>query len=189
MKKEPQLLPIYIFGDDFLRQKLSPVAVFDDKLQDFVQDLTHTMYLRDGVGLASSQVGKNLRVFVIDLDWSHEDGKPNPIVMINPEIHQSEGEIEHEEGCISVPGIYATVRRPSRIEYSYFDINGKQHSEIAEGFKAVVIQHENDHLNGVLFIDHLSSLSKLKIKRKLKELQKTAVNGSNIRQDIYDPDA
>ncbi|PKN77595.1 MAG: peptide deformylase [Candidatus Cloacimonetes bacterium HGW-Cloacimonetes-1] len=189
MKKEAQLLPIHIFGDDMLRQKLSPVVVYDDKLHEFVHDLTHTMYLRDGVGLASSQVGKNLRVFVIDLEWSHEDGKPEPIVMINPDIYNSEGEIEYEEGCISVPGVYATVRRPSRIEYSYYDINGIQHHEIAEGFKAVVIQHENDHLDGVLFIDHLSSLSKLKIKRKLKELQKTAVNGSNLRHDIYDPEA
>jgi len=180
-----ELLPVRIYGDVMLRVKVQPVQHFDDKLRKFVRDLTFTMYKRDGVGLAANQAGQNLRLFVIDTQWSREDAEPHPVVMINPEIHAAEGEYEIEEGCISVPGIFAKVRRFNKIVYSYTDINGIEHREEVEGYKAVVIQHENDHLNGVLFTDRLNKLSQLKIKRKLKALLSTTVDGTNIRTDIF----
>lgn len=185
MKKDPTLLSVRVYGDDILRQKTKPVEHFDEELRSFAADLIFTMYQRDGVGLAATQVGRDISVFAIDTEWSKDDAKPHPIVMINPQIISTEGEIEYEEGCISVPGIYAKVRRPSKIRYGYYDLEAKYHEEEAEDFKAVVIQHENDHLNGTLFIDHLSSLMKLRLKLKLKEISKTAVDGINIRHDIF----
>jgi peptide deformylase len=179
-----ELLPIRIYGDVMLRVKALPVQSFDDKLRKFLRDMTHTMYHRDGVGLAANQVGSNQRIFVIDTQWSKEDAEPNPIVMINPDITSSEGEYEIEEGCISVPDIFAKVKRFNKIKYSYQDAHGKVHHEEAEGYKAVVIQHEFDHLNGVLFIDRLGKLSHLKIKRKLNALMSTAKDGVNIRAEI-----
>jgi peptide deformylase len=188
MNIEPKLLPVRVYGDAMLRMKALPIRNFDEKLQKIVRDMTHTMYLRDGVGLAATQVGYNQRLFVIDMDYSHENAKPNPIVMINPIIKAGEGEYEMEEGCLSVPGVYAKVKRFNKIIYTYFDINGEEHQEEAEGYKAVVIQHEYDHLNGILFVDKISKLALLKIKRKLKLIEKTAVDGKNIREDIYSPD-
>ncbi len=185
MIKEPQLLPIRVYGDDILRMTARPVEAFDSELRDFVADLIFTMYQRDGVGLAAPQVGKSIRVFVIDTQWASEGASPKPIVMINPQILHFEAEIDYEEGCISVPGIYSNVTRPAFIRYSYYDLNGKLHEETAEDFKTVVIQHENDHLNGVLFIDHLSSLTRLRLKLKLKDIMKTTVDGENIRHDIF----
>jgi len=185
MNKKPKLLDVRIIGDDILRRKAQPVTVFDEGLRNFVKDMIHTMYQRDGVGLAAPQVGNSLRIFVIDMDWSKENAKPNPVVLINPHITSAEGEYEMEEGCISVPGVYAKVRRFNKVTYTYLDIEGKQHAETAEGYKAVVIQHENDHLDGILFPDRLSKLSLLKIKRKLKALESQAENGVNIRSEIY----
>ena len=174
----PEILPVRVYGDVMLRVKALPVNSFDDKLHIFARNLTNTMYKRDGVGLAANQVGHNQRIFVIDTDWSKEDAEPNPIVMINPEILAAEGEQEGEEGCISVPDIFAKVK------HKYFDVNGNEHIEEAEGMKAVVVQHENDHLNGVLFVDKLSKLAMIKIKRKLKAIMSTAVNGQNIRENL-----
>jgi peptide deformylase len=185
MNRKPKLLDVRIIGDDILRQKAQPVTVFDEGLRSFVKDMIHTMYERDGVGLAAPQVGKSLRIFVMDMDWSKENAQPNPVVLINPHINSAEGEYEMEEGCISVPGVYAKVRRFNKVTYTYLDIEGKQHEETAEGYKAVVVQHENDHLDGILFPDRLSKLSLLKIKRKLKALESQAENGVNIRSEIY----
>jgi peptide deformylase len=189
MSETPKLLSVRVYGDAMLRMKALPVRNFDEKLQKLVRDMTHTMYQRDGVGLAANQIGHNQRLFVIDMDYSKDNSKPNPVVFINPIIKSGEGEYEIEEGCLSVPGIYAKVTRFDKISYSYFDKEGNEHSEEAEGYKAVVIQHEYDHLNGILFIDKISKLSLLKIKRKLKLIESTAVDGKNIREDIYDPDA
>ncbi|MFO7659875.1 MAG: peptide deformylase [Candidatus Cloacimonadaceae bacterium] len=187
MSSKAKLLPVRIYGDNILREKAKPVKQFDDKLKALVRDLIYTMYHRDGVGLAANQVGSTQRIFVIDTDWSKEDSDPDPVVLINPEIESGEGEYEMEEGCISLPGIFAKVKRFNKIIYSYTDLEGNEHKEAAEGYKAVVIQHENDHLNGVLFVDRIGKLAMLKIKRKLNEMLKTAVDGTNLRTDIYDP--
>lgn len=184
MKPKGKLLPVRVYGDDILRQKLPECDLNDPALQEFIPDLIYTMYQRDGVGLAANQVGNTLRVFVIDPGISEEDAVPNPTVMINPIIETREGEIQGDEGCISLPGIFAAVTRAKHITYSYTDITGQRITESAQDYKAVVIQHEYDHLEGILFTDHLGTLAKLKVKRHLKELASTAVNGINIREKL-----
>lgn len=188
MQREPKLLPVRVYGDDILRRKADVVTDISPEIREFIQDLIHTMYLRDGVGLAAPQAGRSIRVFVMDPLWGREGGEKKPIVLINPSIENPSGESENEEGCISIPGIFASVCRPSRIQYSYTDLEGNRHSASAEGFEAIVIQHEYDHLDGVLFTDHVGSLVKLKLKRRLRELEKSTVNGENIRYDIYATD-
>ena len=180
----PRLLPVRLYGDNILRQKLTPCDPNDPELQALIPDLIFTMYERDGVGLAANQVGSTFRVFVIDPGISEEDAKPNPIVMINPIIESREGEIQGEEGCISLPGIFGSVNRAKTITYSYTDIKGKRIRETAEDYKAVVIQHEYDHLEGVVFTDHFGTLAKLKVKRKLKDLEAKASNGTNIMEGL-----
>lgn len=178
----PKELPIRILGDAILRTKSRNVALDEPYLKDFIQDLTHTMYLRDGVGLAANQVGEALKIFVIDPYWASEEGaEKNPIVLINPRILSREGEQVYEEGCISLPDIFAKVQRANIIEYEYLDQEGNLHTERAEGYEAVIIQHEYDHLEGVVFTDHLSTLSRLRVLPKLKALESRAVDGVNIR--------
>ncbi len=179
MKKEPTLLPIRILGDDILRQKAAEVAEIDEEIKDFAQDLTHTMYIRDGVGLAAPQVGRSIRMFVIDPGRRDDDAK-NPIVMINPVIEEPAGESSSDEGCISVPEVFAEVKRHDKIKISYTDLNGKRHTGEVSGFEATVIQHEYDHLDGVLFIDKISALAKLKNSVKIRQILSTAVDGVNI---------
>jgi peptide deformylase len=181
MNTQLSLLQIRIYGDDKLKAVSQPVTEFDDKLHKLVADMTHTMYLRDGVGLAANQVGHAIRLIVIDSDWSRDGEDKNPVVMLNPVLLTSEGEYESEEGCLSLPDVYAKVKRFNKITYKYTDLQGKEHLEAAEGFKAVIIQHEYDHLNGMLFVDRISKLSLIKVKRKLGAILKTAVDGVNIR--------
>lgn len=176
-----KILPIRILGDDILRKKLSEVDLNDAFLHIFLPDLIHTMYERDGVGLAANQVGVDLRICAIDPWWGREGKERNPRVLINPEIHTMESEQIGEEGCISLPDIYAKVSRALKIEYSYSNIDGQRIRASAEGFEAVVIQHEIDHLNGIVFTDKISSLAKLKLKRKLRAIEALATDGLNIR--------
>lgn len=184
MKPRGKLLPVRLYGDDILRQKLAECDPQDPGLHALIPDLIYTLYQRDGVGLAANQVGSTFRVFVIDPGICEEDAEPNPTVMINPIISSREGEINGDEGCISLPGIFAGVNRAKKIAYSYTDVDGQRHHETAEDYKAVVIQHEYDHLEGILFIDHLGTLAKLKVKRQLKDLASTAVNGTNIMEKL-----
>jgi len=188
MKRKPELLPVRIYGDSILRQKAAPVDLEEPGLPDFLQDLMHTMYERDGVGLAAPQVGVGKRIFVIDPGWSGEEKHRQPRVIINPVVESSSGETVYEEGCISIPGIYARVIRPSTIRVSFTDPQGNRISEELTGYSAIVFQHEYDHLEGVLFTDRISALAKLKLKRRLKELEQTTVDGVNIRADIFRPD-
>ncbi len=184
MKRTNKLLPIRLYGDAILREKLAESDVNDLGLLALIPDLVYTMYERDGVGLAANQVGSHFRMFVIDPHWSREDLAPNPIVMINPVIESTEGEIVGEEGCISLPGIYADVHRAARITISYTNVEGNRQTKNAEGFEAVVIQHEYDHLDGIVFTDKIGTLAKLKLKRKLKDLAAKAVDGVNIMEDL-----
>lgn len=185
MKNRPNLLPVRLYGDDFLRKKLPELDFNTKGLQEFIDDLIYTMYKRDGVGLAANQVGSDWRIIVVDPDWANsEDENKNPIVMINPEILSRSGEIVYEEGCISLPDIFGSVKRSGKITYSYTDRNGKRITENAEQTKAVVIQHEYDHLEGILFVDHLGTLARLKIMYQLKRLQARAENGQNILEGL-----
>jgi len=177
----PKTLQIRILGDEILRKKLKPADINDPFLKSFLPDLIQTMYERDGVGLAANQAGVDLRIFAIDPWWGREGEEPNPRVLINPEIISMEGEQIGEEGCISLPDIYANVNRALRIEYRYLTPEGETVTASAEGFEAVVIQHEYDHLDGVVFTDRVSTLAKLKLKRKLKDIEASARDGVNIR--------
>ena len=180
MIPQPKILPVHLYGDEFLRKKLPELELNTPGLQEFIQDFIYTMYARDGVGLAANQVGSLYRMIVIDPDRENKWDKKNPIVMINPVIESREGEVVYEEGCISFPEIFADISRSKRITYSYTDLKGNRQTESAEGLKAVIIQHECDHLDGILFIDHLGTISRLKIMHKLKKLQARAVDGQNI---------
>lgn len=181
MSRPPKLLNIHIYGDQVLRLRAEEVKSIDDELRQFAEDLILTMYKRDGVGLAAPQTGVSRRVIAIDPHWSKDGKSPEPLVMINPLIESSDGETETEEGCISVPDIYARVVRFSDISVSFTGLDGERRLMKLSGYPAVVVQHEYDHLEGILFVDHLGTIAKLKIKRKLKELERTALNGVNIR--------
>jgi peptide deformylase len=170
------ILPIVEVPDPRLRQISSPVEKVDDELRALIKDMFETMYEAPGIGLAAIQVGVPKRVLVIDLQEPEEEGgEPvrDPRVFINPEIvTSSEQEVPYTEGCLSVPDQYAEVERPDRIKARWLDEHGKAHEEEIEGLLAVCLQHEMDHLEGVLFIDHLSRLKREMVLKKLAKLRK-----------------
>jgi peptide deformylase len=153
-----------------LKQKSALVSVVDDDLRALMDDMLETMYAAPGIGLAAIQVGVPKRVIVMDL--AKKDETPAPRYFVNPEILWSSEEVKPwEEGCLSVPEIYDEVERPAKVRIRYLDYHGKLVEEEAEDLYAVCIQHEMDHLNGVLFIDHLS---RLKRERAVKQVKKAA---------------
>ena len=165
------LLPIYETPDPVLRQISTPVETFDDALEQLIRDMFDTMYAAPGIGLAAVQVGVPRRLLVIDLqEPEEEDGEPvrDPRVFINPEILEaSETTRPYQEGCLSVPDQYAEVLRPDRVRARWRDRDGTEHDQWIDGLLAVCLQHEIDHLNGILFIDHLSRLKRDMIMKKL----------------------
>jgi len=175
--------PIVEVPDPRLREISKPVEAVDDEVRALVADMFETMYDAPGIGLAAIQVGVPKRILVIDLQEpeEEEDGEPvkDPRVFINPEIlEHSDQDVPYTEGCLSVPDQYAEVDRPDRIHARWLDLEGKVRVEEITGLLATCLQHEMDHLNGVLFIDHLSRLKRDMILRKLakqrKEQQKKA---------------
>ena len=170
------ILPIVEVPDPRLRQISSPVEKVDDEVRALVADMFETMYAAPGIGLAAIQVGVPKRILVIDLQEPEaEGGEPvrDPRVFINPEILQaSDQEVPYTEGCLSVPDQYAEVDRPDRIRARWLDVEGKPHEEDVEGLLATCLQHEMDHLNGILFIDHLSRLKREMILKKLAKQRK-----------------
>ena len=167
------LRDIIILPDKRLRLVSKPVAAISDEIRTLVADMFETMYEAPGVGLAAIQVGVPSRVIVMDL--SKREAESEPRVFINPEITwSSEERSPYEEGCLSIPDVHEDVERPSRVKVRYLDLDGKLQEEDAEGLFATCIQHEVDHLNGVLFIDHIS---KLKRERIVKKFTKAAKRG------------
>ncbi|HNK33684.1 peptide deformylase [Plasticicumulans sp.] len=164
------LLPILHFPDPRLRQKAKPVTQFDAALSRLVDDMFDTMYAAPGIGLAATQVNVQLRLVVIDVS----DEKTDPRVFVNPEILESRGEEEMDEGCLSVPGFYETVRRADWVRVRALDRHGQPFELETDGLLAVCIQHELDHLDGKLFVDYLSSLKRDRIRRKLEKEARTA---------------
>ena len=166
-------LPIVLAPDPVLKLKCEPVVSIDDGVRRLLDDMLETMYDAPGVGLAAPQVGVCKRVLVMDIAEKDEESKP--FVMINPEIlDRSDSEAVYEEGCLSVPGHYADVARPDRVRVRYLDREGEEREIAAEGFLATCLQHEMDHLDGVLFIDHISALKRNMILRKLVKARKQA---------------
>jgi peptide deformylase len=162
--------PIVKYGDPVLETPAKPVETFDEKLAELVADMFESMYAAQGVGLAAPQIGRSLRLSVIDVTV----GK-NPeakIVIANPEIIHTEGEQREEEGCLSVPGFRGHVVRPQFVTVRAQDATGKQFEMRGEGLLARAFCHEIDHLYGMLFITHLSMLKRDMIKRKIRKLQK-----------------
>jgi len=168
--------PIFETPDPVLRQISKPVETFDDELKTLVGDMLETMYAAPGIGLAAVQVGVPIRLLVIDLQEPKEEGgEPvrDPRLFINPEIlWHSDNEVPYTEGCLSVPEQYAEVMRPERIRARWQDEKGATYEEEIDGLLATCLQHEMDHLNGVLFIDHLSRLKRDMVLKKLAKWRK-----------------
>jgi peptide deformylase len=164
-------LKLYEYPHPVLRQKAEKVAVVDDDLRKVLDDMLETMYVSNGCGLAAPQVGLKQRMVVIDI--AHEDEEPQPLYMVNPEIvwHSEDKEL-NEEGCLSLPGQRAEVERPTSVKVRYTDYHGKDCALLAEGFLAIAVQHELDHLDGVLYIDHLSRLKRQMLLKKLDKFRK-----------------
>lgn len=154
--------------DPRLRNKASPVASFDAELGKLIDDMLETMYDAPGIGLAATQVNVHQRVVVIDVSG----GKSMPLHFVNPVIAETTGEEEMEEGCLSVPGVFETVCRAEEVLIHAVDRNGNPFEMNADGLLAVCIQHEIDHLDGKLFVDYLSQLKQLRIRKKLAKEQR-----------------
>jgi peptide deformylase len=169
--EDASLLKILIAPDRALRTVARAIGPADaDLVRDLVPRMFSTMYRAPGIGLAAPQVGTALRLAVIDL---MPDEKPAPIVLINPEIVAADTELAtREEGCLSLPNQYADVTRPARVRVRYLDQEGARHELHADGLLAACVQHEIDHLNGVLFVDHLSALKRNMIMRRLAKEQR-----------------
>lgn len=178
---------ILTYPNPILREVSKPVTKFDDSLKKLVEDMFETMYGSNGIGLAAPQVGELLRVLVIDTrpKLSPEEIKerrydnddqtdlekkiPQPLVLINPQVVDGNGKTTYDEGCLSVPSFYETVERKKIVTVKAQDVNGKEFSFVVDGLLAICIQHEMDHLEGTLFIDHLSFTKSNKIKNQIKK--------------------
>lgn len=159
------ILDILHFPDTRLRTKAKSVDKVDDGIRQIVKDMFETMYAAPGIGLAATQVNIHHRIIVVDVSAEHDQ----PLCLINPELLMREGEEEMEEGCLSVPGYYETVRRAERIRFRALDERGERFELEADGLLAVCIQHEIDHLEGKLFVDYLSPLKRNRIRSKLEK--------------------
>lgn len=174
------ILPIIEAPDQRLRTISTPVEEIDDALQQLIDDMFETMYAAPGIGLAAIQVGVPKRVLVMDLQEpeSDEEGAPlvrNPRVFINPHVIEGSEQLSiYNEGCLSVPDQYAEVERPATIRASWMDREGRIHEQTLEGLVATCLQHEMDHLEGILFIDHLSKLKRDMLLKKLRKSRRAA---------------
>lgn len=176
-------LEILKFPDPRLREVSQPVETFNAELKSFTQDMIETMYEAHGIGLAAPQVGRLIRLLVIDTRPRDEKGRrynydemtelekaiPQPLILINPQLVKGEGKTTFDEGCLSVPSFFETVERFEKIELKARDLSGKEFTVHTDGLLAICMQHEMDHLEGTLFIDHLSFVKSSKIKNQIKK--------------------
>lgn len=174
------ILPITAYGHPILKKRAEDISKDFPNLKEFVEDMFTTMKHAYGVGLAAPQVNKSIRIFVVDTQLSISEGddeKPFKQAFINPEILQFDGEEElFNEGCLSIPEIHEDVLRPSKVLIRYFDLDWNEHEEWFDGYSARVIQHEYDHLEGKVFVDHLSNLKKIVLKRRLNDISKGSIH-------------
>jgi peptide deformylase len=171
------VLPIYNCYNPVLKKKTEKINEIDESIKKLVKDMFESMYGANGLGLAGNQVGEGKSIVTIDLSKENDyKNPPPPLAMINPEIITfSDEEVEYQEGCLSIPKFYETVTRPAGVEVVYLDLDGKEIKLEAEGLLARVIQHEVDHLNGILFFERLHPLRRALSKNKLKRIQKGLV--------------
>jgi peptide deformylase len=185
---EGEQLPIFTYPAPVLKQVAKPVIEFNDEFRALVKDMLFTMYHAPGIGLAAPQVGVSLRFFVIDIWFDREkitkaDGSEeyrlsefNPMVFCNPVFKNQKGEIIHEEGCLSVPGIYEDVKRAEFVTIDYQDMFGNHQTLEADELLSVCLQHENDHLDGIVFIERLSLIKRQLLEKKFLKQQKKKAN-------------
>ena len=173
------LRPIIILPDPKLRLVSKPIERFDAPLKKLMDDMIETMHDAPGVGLAAIQVGEPIRLLVVDV--ARKEEPPDPRVFVNPEILWSSDERStYEEGCLSIPEYYAEVERPASVRARYLDRAGKPGEVLAEGLLATVLQHEIDHLDGVLFIDRISRLKRDRVIKKFQKAAKRAADGAHV---------
>ncbi len=165
------VLKLYEYPDEVLRQKCEKVSKVDDDLRRFLDDMLETMYVDKGCGLAAPQVGVTKRIIVVDDNPSDDDKSArNPMYLINPEIiWRSEEKVLFNEGCLSLPQQRAEVERHERVRVHYIDYNGNEQEILADDLLAIILQHEIDHLDGILYIDHLSRLKRTRLLNKLSK--------------------
>ena len=184
-------LPIYLYGTEVLRKKAKPIQKLDDAAIKLMYDLAETMHKANGIGLAATQVGELRRMLVVDISAiergakEEDEGTPpqtehesRVLVMINPEIKAAEGSVSMEEGCLSIPDLRAEVDRPEKIAVEFLDVNFKKVELTADGLLARVIQHEADHLDGVMFVDHIGKTRRALLRSELKKIEKGEVDTS-----------
>ena len=164
-------LKIVHYPDPRLHKIAQPITTVDDNIKALIANMAETMYSAPGVGLAATQVDRHVRLILVDISESKNDLK----VFINPEILEASGQSEHEEGCLSVPGIYDTVTRPERVRVRALDRDGQPFELEADGLMAVCVQHEIDHLNGKVFVEYLSRLKQERIRKKLLKQAREAM--------------
>jgi peptide deformylase len=176
-----KILEVVVSPNPLLKQKSVAVEVVDEGVRELVADMFTTMYASNGIGLAAVQVGVLKRIIVVDTEWgsaryANENDVPskgNPIALINPEIVEQSPELrEYDEGCLSFPAQYSSVTRPDNITVEYLDLEGRTQRLHADGLLSTCIQHEIDHINGVVFVDHISRLKRDMILRKMKKAEK-----------------
>ena len=165
---------VVIYPDEILRKPNSDVTVFDDNLKQLCADMFDTMYENEGIGLAAPQIGVNKKIVVIDIPGDDDVQGKNQLILINPKILKREGElVESQEGCLSVPGYQDTVMRYPKVSVSYQDLEGKAQEMLdVEGLLAICLQHETDHLDGVVFVDKLSRLKQSRLQKKYSKILK-----------------
>ena len=173
--------PVLTLGNPLLREvarEIRPEELGTPWLARLVEDMIDTMHHEEGIGIAAPQVGVLKRVIVLDID--REEVKTGPLFMANPEvIEASDEDVSYEEGCLSFPGIYADVERPERCRVAFQDVDGEEHEQEFDGFTSRVVQHEYDHLEGVLLVDRMSTADKLRNKGALEELVETYRDGND----------
>ncbi len=177
------ILPIVTYDDPVLTTKAEPVTENSEELQQLIRDMFETMYNAEGVGLAAPQIGRSIRLFVMDADPFTDDdekqGNYGPKTIINPEITWQSNDItEHEEGCLSLPEVRENIKRPEKITLTFLDENFEENKLTVDRMLARVIQHELDHLDGILFIDHLGSFRKRLLKSKLRQIAEGKIQAS-----------
>jgi peptide deformylase len=167
-EEQTTVLPIRIYGDPVLRTRAEDITRVDEEIKKLAGEMVRALKRVSGIGLAANQVGQAVRLFVVDRSLFRADDPP--LVVINPQVVAVHGEQVQEEGCLSFPGTFADVARPMKIQIKGVDLDEKEFAIEAEGLLSRVLAHEIDHLNGVLFIDHLSSIKRKLLSRKLKKL-------------------
>jgi len=182
------ILPIYAYGHPILKRVAKHIASDHTNLNDLISNMWETMYNAEGVGLAAPQIGESIRVFIVDTEQTYkEDDKSNGVktVFINAEKIEEDGEFwPYEEGCLSIPHIRGEVERQKKLKIKYLDENFDEHTKVFEGINARVIQHEYDHLEGILFLDKLKPLKKRMIKRKLEIIKKGKVEADYLMRFV-----